>query len=429
MASISRVAAWAAASFIVASAAMAQENSECLTKITRRNVVSCALDASLSVRAEEDTQLALQGKRRAVSPLLPSNPLLTLTGARRAATSSERAVLNWSGTLSQELEIAGQRESRLRVADAELDAQTKRILLSKRETAQFAWSTYFAIAAAEQQQQLAERLLAASARVRDVARAKAEQGLGAPVDADVANAATLRMLQSKLAAERDVATASAELSFLLGRDASLGPLTVDGDLTPLAGLPEVAAVSSSSKLSERPELLALDAERRALEARARALSRARIPNPTLSVFAQNDGYNEHVVGIGVAFPIPLPTPLGRTYAGEITEAKGLAQRAATEQERAQRELQLGVARALADYHAHRQAVDAIEPAALQRAESSLQDLATEIAAGQLSVREALVSQQALLELLQTSIAEQKALCLASVELARALGVPLETGTR
>lgn len=427
MASVSRVVAWLTAPFLMASAS-AHEDSQCSAKITRSNVVSCVLAVSLSVRAEEDTQLALQGRRRAQGPVLPSNPVLTLTAARRAATPSEPAVFNWSGTLSQELEIAGQRGSRLRAADAELDAQAQRILLRKRDTALFAWSAYFEIIAAGEQQRLAQRLLETSARMRDVTRAKAEKGLGAPVDADVANAATLRVLQSKLAAARDVATASAQLSFLLGRDPSLGPLAVEGDLTPLAGLPDVAG-ASGSELSERPELLALDAERRALAARAEALSRARIPNPTLSIFAQNDGYNEHVVGIGVAFPIPLPAPLGRTAAGEITEAKALARRAVTEQAREQRELQLEVARALANYRSHRQAVDAIDPAGLLRVESSLQDLAEAIDAGRLSVRDALVSQQALIELLQTSIAERKALCLASVELAHALGVSLETGTR
>ena len=39
------------------------------------------------------------------------------------------------------------------------------------------------------------------------------------------------------------------------------------------------------------------------------------------------------------------------------------------------------------------------------------------------------AQQTLIELLQTNIAQRRALCLASVDLARALGVPLEGGAR
>jgi outer membrane protein TolC len=44
------------------------------------------------------------------------------------------------------------------------------------------------------------------------------------------------------------------------------------------------------------------------------------------------------------------------------------------------------------------------------------------------VRDALVAQQALVELLQADVAARRAWCLASVDLARAAGVTLEGGT-
>jgi cobalt-zinc-cadmium efflux system outer membrane protein len=204
-------------------------------------------------------------------------------------------------------------------------------------------------------------------------------------------------------------------------------MTVEGDLTPLTNVTD--AVAGLGSLSERPEMLIFDAERKAMTARAEAFRRSRIPNPTLSVFALNDGYNERVYGVGIAFPIPLPTPVGRTYAGEIAEAEALAQRAQTEQARWGREIRLGVAAALATFAAHRQMVEALKPEALQRAESTLRDLGQEIEAGRMAVRDALLAQQTLIELLKTNIAERTALCLASVELARALGLPLEKGAQ
>ena len=69
------------------------------------------------------------------------------------------------------------------------------------------------------------------------------------------------------------------------------------------------------------------------------------------------------------------------------------------------------------------------PERRRRAEDRLEELQAEIEAGRLGVREVLVAQQTLIELLQTDLAERRALCLASVELARALGVPLEGGVR
>jgi cobalt-zinc-cadmium efflux system outer membrane protein len=154
-----------------------------------------------------------------------------------------------------------------------------------------------------------------------------------------------------------------------------------------------------------------------------------VPNPTVSVFVQNDGFNERVIGLGVAVPIPLPAPVGRTYAGEIAEADALSQRAEIERSRVERELRLEIADATATYTAHRLAVEAMTPERMRRAEDSLRDLQVEIEAGRLGVREALVAQQTLIELLQTNIAQRRALCLASVDLARALGVPLEGGAR
>lgn len=411
----------------LASRASAQEAGDCSTRITRSNVVPCALTASLTVRGEQKTVDALQGRRTATGLFLPSNPVLSLSGGRRTVGGGIPDAINWYATLSQEIELAGQRASRVRAADAAIVAQEKRVLLSKRETAALAWSAFFEALGAREQQRLTERLLAMTDRMGVVARARAEKGVSATLDADLAEAATLRLLQLKLAADRSVAATGAHLTFLLGRDPSTGVVGVEGDLVPLSGLPDARAGVTS--LAQRPEVQVADAERDAMLSRAEAFRRSRVPNPIVSVFVQNDGFNERVLGLGLAIPIPLPAPVGRTYAGEIAEADALAQRLEIERTRVERELRLEIADALATYTAHRLAVEALTPERMRRAEDSLRDLQVEIEAGRLGVREALVAQQTLIELLQASIAQRRALCLASVDLARALGIPLEGGAR
>jgi hypothetical protein len=59
-----------------------------------------------------------------------------------------------------------------------------------------------------------------------------------------------------------------------------------------------------------------------------------------------------------------------------------------------------------------------------RAENSLNGLATEISAGRLSISNAIVAQQTLIEFLHAYIEAKLSLCLASVELARSAGLPL-----
>jgi cobalt-zinc-cadmium efflux system outer membrane protein len=414
----------AMASVTSVSNARAQEAVDCASKVTRTNLVTCAMTASLSIRGEQKTAAALEGRRTASGLILPSNPVLSLWGGRRNGSATEPTTLNWSASLSQEIEVAGQRASRLRAADAALLAQEKRVLLTKRETAVLAWSAFFEALAAREQQRLAERLLSTSERMGVVARARAEKGVGAVLDADLADAATLRLLQIKLAADRSVTTSVAHLRFVLGQSPSVGA-EVEGDLLPLAGIPDARPAS----LSERPEVQVADAERNAMLERAEAFRRSRVPNPTVSVIVQNDGYNERVFGLGLSIPIPLPAPVGRTYAGEIAEADALSQRAAIDRTRVERELQLLIADTYATYAAHKKAALAMTPERMRRAEDSLRDLQTEIEAGRLGVRDALVAQQTLIELLQASIAERRSFCLASVDLAHALGLPLDGGAR
>lgn len=414
-----------AACVLVVPRASAQARPDCAKQIDRANLIRCVLDESLAVRAEQAGLRATEGRRRAARVILPSNPVLSLSGARRTLTGGGQATLNWSAELSQELEIAGQRGARSRAADAEQAAQKQRVLLSKRDAATAAWMAYFEAIAAKGELSLADKLLQASQRMSAVARGKAEQGLISAVDADVIEAATLRVLQAKFAATRKWVIATAELAALMGRDASRPVTTVEGDLSPLP----LADSPATAADSDRPESRLLANEQKALNARVDTLRRGRVPNPTLSVFAQNDGFDERVYGLGIALPIPLPSPVGRTNAGEIAELDALGERAQIEKERVARTLGLAATTAAAELRTHREAVAAFTPSVLERAERSLVDLAEAINAGKMSARDALIAQQALIELLQTNLAERLELCLASVRLARALGRPLEEGLR
>lgn len=423
----SRIAYIAAASAVVAclfsSSAAAQEVG-CARIIARTNVVQCAEAASLAVRVERAGLSAAEGRRDAVSPLLPANPVLALSGDRRS-NAADDVHYNWYVALSQELEVAGQRGARRDAADAEIDAQSKRVLLSRRDTAVFAWVAFFDAIAARDQQRLAQRLTVSAQTIAAVAAARSEKGLLAPIDSDVADAASVRVLQAKLDADRRVAEANAVLASVLGIDPAQAVPAVEGELVPLGGFERVQ--SEGQRVSSHPEVLALDAERRALSLQADALRRARIPNPTLSVFAENDGFDERVFGVGVAFPIPIPGNVGRTYRGEIAEAEALSQRAAAERDRAAREIRLAIAVATQAFDSRAKEVEAFSPERITRAETSLASIAQEVEAGRLAVRDAVVAQQSLIELLRSNVEARHAWCLASIDLARALNLPLEGG--
>jgi cobalt-zinc-cadmium efflux system outer membrane protein len=403
----------------------AEDDRPCASRVTRTNLVRCALAASLSVRGENQELEAARARQTAVSALLPSNPVLELSAATRSGAFGDAT--NWYATLRQEVEIAGQRGVRRDAEGALVGARLHQILSLRREVAAQAWVAFFDVLAATEEQRLAERLAVMSQALSTAAGARAEQGLIAPMDADVADAMTLEVLQAKWAADRRVMQTNAALASLLGL--ATPAVGVDGELTPVAGVAEALTSYSTRSVDERPELLVLSAEARAQELRADGFRRSRIPNPVLSVFAQNDGANERVFGAGVAFPIPLPGNVGRTFVGEIAEAEALARRAATARSQLERDILLEVTTAVRTFESRATEVLAFPTTRTARAEESLAHLAHEIEAGRLAVRDAVVAQRAFIDLLRGSVEARRAWCVSSVNLARALGMPLEGSER
>lgn len=410
------------------SLAAAEEAPHC-SAISRGNLVPCALRASRSVRQERGEAAVRDARVAAASPFLPSNPTLSGSLARRSPTGSNAdPAVNWTLTLAQELELAGQRGARIRAAESEALAQRFRIVTSEREAAAVAWLAYFDAVAARAEQRLAEELEKAAKAMAAAARARADKGVGAEVEADAVEATSLRTEQARVAAAGRLRTADAVLALITGNPAAVPPQLPNAELLPLADAGADVRASLARATEGRAELLALDAEERAFEARASLYRRARVPNLTLSAFAQNDGYNERVFGFGLALPIPLPG-LGRTYRGEIAEAEAMAQRQALQRATATHDISLEVVRAVADVDTRKAELALFTPARIERAQRSLVSLGQEVEAGRMPVRDALVTQDRFIDLLRAHVEARRALCVASVTLARAVGAPLERGEK
>jgi outer membrane protein, heavy metal efflux system len=394
--------------------------------VTRDNVVRCALAASLSAEVERREVDAAAAREDAARPLLPSNPVVSGWAARRS-TSDQGTFVNWSATLAQEIEIGGQRGERRRAAAFGRTARTETLRATERDAAADAWHAYFDALGAADELRLAERLEATGRRVADAAEGAAARGLIAGVDADVAGAALVRIQAARTAAEQRLRAARAALASLLGRDPRQA-LDVEGPLEPLAVAAQLRK-GDGVQPGERPEVRALVASAESIRARAELLRRTRVPSPTVSAFVEQDGFHEHVLGVGLSVPIPLPHPLGRTYAGDIAEAEAEARATTTRARRLRRDAERDVAIAVAAYDAAEATVTLHAPERLARAEQSLSALAAEVEAGRLGVRDAIVAQEALVQLLASGLAARRELCLASVDLARAAGIPLERGER
>ncbi len=417
----------AAVAVMVSTSNAGAQGAPACTVISRRTVVACALARSADVAAEREGLRATEGRKAAASVLLPSNPYLSLTGGGATAYPLEGRNLVWGANLSQELEVGGQRGRRLGVASAEQSAQERRLEAKARNVAADALVAYFDAVSALEEKRLADRLATIAGALRTLAQARAEAGVGAPVEAGVARAQAVQLLQAQVTADRRVATSAATLTTALGQDPSRGRVAVEGALEPLAVVETSPEALASAAAERRADVRVAAAERDAQARRADLLRAARAPNPTLSVFFRNDWIGERTVGLGLGFPIPLPAPVGRTNAGEIAEASALGRRAGVEVERLRRSIRLEVVNAAEAVASWRRALALFEPADLRQAEESLAAIADELGARRMAVRDALLFQQSLVELLLRHIETKRQLCFASVELARAAGLPLEGG--
>jgi cobalt-zinc-cadmium efflux system outer membrane protein len=395
-------------------------------RVTREAVVPCALRASLSSQAERGQLDAAVAREEVARTILPSNPVLSGWVAQRHA-AVEGSDLNWSATLAQEVEIGGQRGARRRAAAFGRESQREIVVATERDAAAEALRAYFETVAAREQVSLVADLTAMARRVATAASGAAAHGVIAGVDADLADAALVSVEDAAVAREQRAHEANATLASLLGAPVST-ELAVEGSLAPLAIADELSAGKGVRRVP-RPEVRALEDEAHAERARAEVFRRQRVSSPTVSAFVERDGFSERVLGVGLALPIPLPHPLGQTYSGEIAESEALARAAATRARAAEREATKNASRAVARYDAARRRDALYDRERVARARESLGKMASEIEAGRLAVRDAVVAQEALIELLLAALVAREDLCVASVDLARAAGVPLERGVR
>jgi cobalt-zinc-cadmium efflux system outer membrane protein len=391
-------------------------------------VIRCALVASPEVAMARQQLAAVEGRRAGARVLLPSNPVVAGSLSHRKRPAPDPAsVINWNVTLSQELEIGGQRGLRVDVAEAEVAAAKRRVQVAEQDLAAAALSALLEAAAQKEGVQLAGELGRSGRALATAVQARAAEQLVAGVEADVARAEAIRLDTRALEARRRLADAESRLGLLVG--AERGSFTVPD----LAAFPPWAFESldepslQRGALALRGDVAAAAMERRMLEARLALVRRERLPNPTISAFAERGEINDRILGLGLSIPVPLPSPIGNTHAGEIAET--LAQLRASESslELVQRRVRLEVARAISAFRERTGARALFDADLLSRARGHLGALRDALSTRQLTVREAVTWQRSLIELLEADIDTRLSAALAAVELRRVAGLPLVPG--
>ena len=414
-------AALAAILFALNPIAFADELPSCQFQapLTRADVLRCALQSDLPLRAAREELLAVRGRGVTADTVLPSRPVLELRAAQREQLGHpDVTAFNGAITLSQEFELGGQRGARLSIVDAETRAANLRVETLTREARASASRAYLTLLAAQENAGLTREFASLARALSATASAREREELVSKVDATVALSEATTLAVKGLEAERGRSTAAVVLASTLGRPDSEEVIVTGAlEVVPLPALSLEQVLAKA--LEKRTEVSAIAAERDAAEWRVRLLERERVPNLTVSGFAEREGFGERVLGGGLSLPLPLPGSIWPTRRGEIEEARARVLQVSTNAEGVARRVRAEVVQAFRDVQLRETAVRAYPPGAGERAHEGLRSLASALSSGRLGVRDALLSQRALIDLLEGDLAARLELALARVELARA----------
>jgi cobalt-zinc-cadmium efflux system outer membrane protein len=248
--------------------------------------------------------------------VLAPNPELDL---RAPGGWSNGAIDEFEISLSQELEVAGQRRQRIRAADFGLSRSEATVDDAIRRTLADASHAFFEALAAQERLTVVTELDSLNRRLVEVTRIQTREGEISVMDANLAEIEAGRARARRLAAEREALAARLELKRLIGipPGQEIRLVAGPGDLAEPADLnPDVLL---SLALSRRPDLAAWSRAMEEADARATLARREAIPSPRVGVFIEREerhpavggtpdprtGLGSPRVGVGVSLPIPL----------------------------------------------------------------------------------------------------------------------------
>ncbi|WP_224243063.1 TolC family protein [Hyalangium gracile] len=380
---------------------------------TLGQLVGEALAKSPEVAAARAEETGAEGELAADSRWVRQNPQLEVEYGTDAVTQDE-GERRLSVSISQQLEVAGQRGLRVERAEAALAAAKARRRAVELSVAREAADAAAEVARREALVKLAEDVLAAARALEEATARRFSAGDVSELERNTAALERARAEARAAQARAELASARASVNRLLGRPASAA----------LSVALEAVAVEPPV---EPPELVAARAEAEAAQAEVKLLRRERIPDPTVSLgYEREREREEHLTGPDlhsgamVVARLSLPLPLWNRNQGELAAAR--ARQAVREAEREGREREVAAERVSAreSFEAARTAEAALT-AALPGIERNLSLVQRAYEAGELGLDALLLARERAFSARGEAIDAAAALARARAALLRASG--------
>jgi len=276
--------------------------------------------------------IAVAAADRITAATLP-NPTVSYGGVHLATGLSTGAVTQHQFLVEQPLLFLHQRQARLEVADANIDAEEARVsdaLASRRLSVR---SAFASLLSRQEQWRLLQQALDNIEHVQQLVRGKAAAGDRSKYDVARVDVETEALRAETLSAAADVEDLAGQLAVLLGfpgwSPRALGTLDVRENLP--TNVEELWTTASE----RRPSLIALRRQQVAARGGVFLAQRDRLPVPAISGGIQT---TRDVTGTSALFGVSVPMPLFDRNQGAIAKATAQVTAADLELQAAQAEV-------------------------------------------------------------------------------------------
>lgn len=343
------------------------------------------LEAARARIAEADGDLTQ------ASVLLTSNPTVQFAaGPRNRSGPGNGSTLDAEVSLSQQLEIGGQRGHRIARSTALAARSRANSFDAERVVVHAVSYLFYEVLSGEERLRFAEENAALAQSLYEIARARVSAGAAAPIDENTARIRRAESTRQLGSAQTGLRAAELKLATALGLE-SEETLPVVGLLPREVSLPPLSELLLGVE-DRHPRLLAAGATHSAQMSESALADAEAWPDITLGAsFARDE--NDDVVMGGVTIPIPF----FQRNQGEREKAKAAVRRADAAARKTRLEVLAEIRRAYAEYEAATRAVLAYDSDVVRAQDENLELIEAMFQAGKIQYVDVVLLQRELIE--------------------------------
>lgn len=318
----------------------------------------------------------------------PFNPEIggEVTNRSRGEPGEVGNTADFAVTLSQELEVAGQRSKRIEEAERNIEKVSQQVRDAERVLTAQVKEVFYQALSRKRRLDLFGQVESLNRRLQEIAAARFQAGEVPKMEVNLAEIRLGQARKGTIVAERDYRNTLRALERLVGLEPKgevepVGQLTVQPKTFQLADLVRLA-------LEGRPDLRASTEELRRIDAESALTRRLIVPNPTLSFVYREEERRDRIAGAVVSIPLPV---FDRKQA-ELLQLAGRKDQAGYERQSVELRVRQEVGDALRAYDAAKAEVAVFETAVLERATENFQLMETAYREGKIDLLQVIVVQ-------------------------------------